>query len=291
MYKAIAANKRNTLVIMALFVGLIGAIGYIISSLYGDNSIAIWILVVALLYAVMQYFIADKLAVAAIGAKQISKNDNPRLYRIVENLSITMGLPMPKVYIINDKSPNAFSTGRDPEHAIVGATAGMLNIMDDRELTAVMAHEMSHVKDYDIRISLISFGLTSLIGFLSDITLRILFYNGRGRNNNNSLVILFGVVILILSPIIAGVIQLAISRQREYLADSNGALAIHDPEGMAEALERLKNNAKPMSKQRSASANMFIVNPLKGGFLSKLFSTHPPLDNRIKRLRENASKF
>ena len=290
MYKAIAANKRNTLVIMALFVGLIGAIGYIISLLYGDNSIAIWILVVALLYAVIQYFIADKLAIATIGAKQTNKNDNPRLYRIIENLSITMGLPMPKVYIIDDKSSNAFSTGRDPEHAIVGATTGILNVMDDRELTAVMAHEMSHVKDYDIRISLISFGLTSLIGFLSDITLRILFYDGRGRNNN-PLVILFGVVILILSPIIASVIQLAISRQREYLADSNGALAIHDPEGMAEALEKLKDNTRPMSRQRSASANMFMVNPLKEGFISKLFSTHPPLDDRIKRLRENASKF
>src|SRR5690606_3070565 len=153
MYKAIAANKRNTLLIMAVFVGLIGAIGWALAYVEGNISIAYGVIAVAAVYAVVQYFLAAKLATAITGAQQIEKKDNPRLYRMVENLSIASGMPMPKVYIINDPAPNAFATGRSPEHAIVGATTGLLDIMDDRELEAVMAHEMSHVRNYDIRVS------------------------------------------------------------------------------------------------------------------------------------------
>lgn len=293
MYKAIATNKRNTVLIMAVFVAIITAIGWIVSYFYGNTSITLWVLIGAAFYALIQYFAAGSLAVAMTGAQQIEKRDNPRLWRTVENLSITLGIPMPKVYIINDPAPNAFATGRNPQHAIVAATTGLLEIMDDRELDAVMAHEMGHVQNYDIRVSMISFGLVSAIGLLSDIVLRMLFFGGDRRENNNSnpVILIVGVVVIVLAPIVAALIQLAISRQREYLADATGALTIRDSDAMASALEKLEVYGKPMQKQQSATAQLFISNPLQPGFFSKLFSSHPPLEDRIKRLRQNADKF
>src|SRR5919199_1820369 len=222
MYSSIAANKRNTIIIMALFIGLVGAVGWAISYVYGNRSIAYWVIGVAAIYALIQYFAAAKLATLMTGAKEIEKKDNPRLYRIVENLTITTGMPMPKVYIIDDSAPNAFATGRDPKHAVVAATTGILDVMDDRELEAVMAHEISHVRNYDIRVSMIAFGLVSAIGILSDIALHMFFYsnNDERGNNVNPVVLIVGIVLIILAPIIATLIQLAISRQREYLADA-----------------------------------------------------------------------
>lgn len=291
MYKAIAANKRNTVLIMAVFVGLITAIGWVVSYFYGDTSITLWVLVGAALYALIQYFAAGSLAVAMTGAKQIEKRDNPRLYRTVENLSITLGIQMPKVYIIEDSAPNAFATGRNPKHAIVAATTGLLAIMDDRELDAVMAHEMGHVQNYDIRVSMIAFGLVSVIGILSDIVLRMLFWGDNRNSNSNPIVLIVGIVVIILAPIIAAIVQMAISRQREYLADATGAMTIRDSDAMASALEKLKSFGKPMKHQHSATAQLFISNPLRPGFIATLFSSHPPLDDRIKRLRQNADKF
>lgn len=292
MYQAIAANKRNTLLIMAVFVGIISAVGFAISYFYGNTSITYWVIGGAAVYALIQYYAASALAVAMTGAQQIEKKDNPRLYRVVENLSITLGMQMPKVYIINDSAPNAFATGRDPKHAIVAATTGLLDIMDDRELTAVMAHEMGHVQNYDIRVSMIAFGLVSAIGILSDIVIRMLFFGGDNRNSNsNPIVLVVGIVVIILAPIAAVIVQTAISRQREYLADASGALTTRDSDGMASALQKLLAYGKPMQKQSSSTAQLFISNPLKSGFFSKLFSSHPPLEDRIKRLRDNASKF
>jgi len=292
MYKAIAANKRNTLLIMAVFVGIIAAIGYAVSYFYGNTSITYWVIGGAALYALIQYYAAGALAVAMTGAQAIEKSDNPRLYRVVENLSITLGMQMPKVYIINDSAPNAFATGRDPKHAIVAATTGLMDIMDDRELTAVMAHEMGHVQNYDIRVSMIAFGLVSAIGILSDVVIRMLFFGGDNRNSNtNPVVLVVGIVVIILAPIAAVIVQTAISRQREYLADASGALTTRDSDGMASALEKLLSYGKPMQKQSSSTAQLFISNPLKPGFFSKLFSSHPPLEDRIARLRDNASKF
>ena len=292
MYKAIAANKRNTLLIMAVFVGIIAAIGYAVSYFYGNTSITYWVIGGAALYALIQYYAAGALAVAMTGAEPIEKSDNPRLYRVVENLSITLGMQMPKVYIINDPAPNAFATGRDPKHAIVAATTGLMDIMDDRELTAVMAHEMGHVQNYDIRVSMIAFGLVSAIGILSDVVIRMLFFGGDNRNSNtNPVVLVVGIVVIILAPIAAVIVQTAISRQREYLADASGALTTRDSDGMASALEKLLSYGKPMQKQSSSTAQLFISNPLKPGFFSKLFSSHPPLEDRIARLRDNASKF
>jgi heat shock protein HtpX len=293
MYGAIAANKRNTIVIMALFVGLVGAIGWAVSYFYGSTSITYWVIGVTLIYAIIQYFLAGKLATLITGAKEIEKKDNPRLYRIVENLTITEGMPMPKVYIIDDPAPNAFATGRDPKHAIVAATSGILEVMSDRELEAVMAHEISHVRNYDIRVSMIAFGLVSAIAILSDIALRMMFFSsGENRNNNtNPIMLVIGIVLIILAPIIASLIQLAISRQREYLADASGVMTTRDSEGMAMALEKLQQYGKPMKHQNTATAHLFLNNPLKPGFFSKIFSTHPPLEERIARLRSNAGKF
>lgn len=293
MYSSIAANKRNTVIIMAVFIGLIGAVGWAVGYMHNDIAISYGIIAVAAVYAIIQYFMASRLAVMTTGAKEIQKRDNPRLYRVVENLAITSGMPMPKVYIINDPAPNAFATGRDPRHAMVGATSGLLDIMDDRELEAVMAHEMSHVRNYDIRVSMIAFGLVSAISLLSELALRTLFYGGSRRSNNNGniIILIVGIVLVILAPIIAMLIQFAISRQREYLADASGSLLTRDPEGMANALKKLGQYSQPMQRQSGSTAHMFLVNPLKKGFLAGLFSTHPALESRIERLMGSRDKF
>ncbi len=275
---------------MALFVGLVAAIGWAISAYYGNVWITPWIIAGAAIYALIQYFIADKLAVAMTGAQQIEKRDNPRLWRIVENLSITTGMPMPKVYIVNDPAPNAFATGRDPKHAIVAATTGLMDIMDDRELTAVMAHEMGHVRNYDIRVSMIAFGLASVIGILSDIALRVLWFGGDNRQSN-PVTIIIGVAVIILAPIMATLIQSAVSRQREYLADATGAMTTRDPDGLASALEKLAHYSRPLQRQSTATAHLFFDNPLSPGSIMKLFSTHPPLEKRIQRLRSKLTSI
>lgn len=292
MYSAIAKNKRNTVLIMAVFVAIIGVIGVFVG-VYNDSYSLSWVIAgCALLYAILQYFIAGKLAVAMTGAQEIQKNDAPELWRVVENLAITSGMPMPKVYIIQDPAPNAFATGRDPKHAIVGVTTGLLEIMDKRELEAVMAHEMSHVQNYDIRVSMIAFGLVSAIGVLADIALRTMIFSDNDRKeNSNPIVLIIGLAVVILAPILASITQLAISRQREYLADASGVLLTRDTEGLASALEKLGAYGKPMQKQTTSTANLFISNPLKAGFFAKLFSTHPPLEDRIARLRDNATKI
>lgn len=292
MYGAIAANKRNTVLIIAAFIGLVAAVGWAISASLGYSWMTPWIILGAAIYALVQYFAASKLAVAMTGAKEVQKKDNPRLWRIVENLAITTGMPMPKVYVIDDPAPNAFATGRDPEHAIVAATTGIMDIMDDRELNAVMAHEMGHVKNYDIRVSMITFGLASAIGVLSDIALHMMWFGGGDNNRQSSPVtIVIGIVLIILAPIMAVMIQSAVSRQREYLADATGALTTRDSEALASALEKLGQNSRPMQRQSAATAHLFFSNPLKSGGVANLFSTHPPLEKRIERLRSNQAKF
>ena len=292
MYSSIAANKRNTVMIMALFVGLVSAIGWAISYLYGNQSIAYWVIGGAAVYALLQYFAASKLALAMTGAREIQKQDNPRLYRIVENLSIATGMPTPKVYLIDDPAPNAMATGRDPKHASVAATTGIMEIMDDRELEAVMAHEMGHVQNYDIRVSMIAFGLVSAIGILSDLAIQMFWFGGDRREGGvHPVVLIIGVVLILVAPVLAMLIQFAISRQREYLADATGAMTVRDSEGLARALEKLQLYGQPMQRQSTSTAHLFFNNPLKGNFVSKLFSTHPPLEDRIARLRGNAHKM
>ena len=291
MYSAISKNKRNTVLIMAVFVALIGVIGIVVGYLNNNYSLSVTILVMAAIYALIQYFAASSLAMAMTGAKEIQKQDAPELWRTVENLAIASGVPMPKVYLINDPAPNAFATGRDPKHAIVGATTGLLEIMDKRELEAVMAHEMSHVQNYDIRVSMIAFGLVSAIGLLADVALRMMFFGDSRDRNVHPMVYILGLAVVILAPILAAITQMAISRQREYLADASGALMTRDSEGLASALGKLRDYGRPMQKQATSTANLFLSNPLKPGFFAKLFSTHPPIDERIARLRNNATKM
>ena len=292
MYKQIAQNKRRTVLLMVVFVVFIGLLAVAFAAYYQDPFIALWTILAAIVYAVIQYFAAGSIATTMVGATEITKKDNPRLYNIVENLSITTGLPMPKVYIIDDQAPNAFATGRDPKHAVVAATTGLLDIMDDKELTAVMAHEMSHVKNYDIRVSMIVFGLVCVVGLISDIAFRMMFYGNRRRDNEGSPV---GYVLIaiaaILSPILAAVAQMAVSRQREYLADASSVNITRYPEGMISALKKLQSHSQPMKSQNTAAASMYINNPLRKGLFSDLFSTHPPIEKRIERLENGKKNF
>ncbi|WP_294180990.1 M48 family metallopeptidase [uncultured Schumannella sp.] len=295
MYSAIARNKRNTVFIILLFIVIIGALATIAAWYVGDWSIAIIAVSIAIVYAIFQYYMATRETLAMAGAQQIEKRDNPRLYRIVENLAITEGMPMPKVYIINDPAPNAFATGRDPEHAVVAATTGLLDIMTDPELEGVMAHEMGHVKNYDIRVSLIVFGLVIAIGLIADILLRMVFFGGRGRNNNNNgggiILIVVGLAAAILAPLVAASVQAAVSRQREYLADATGALTTRHPEALASALLKLQEYGRPVQKTNTSMSHLWISDPNKPGFFAKMFATHPPIPDRVARLRNNATKF
>ncbi|MBQ7802858.1 M48 family metalloprotease [Candidatus Saccharibacteria bacterium] len=293
MYKNITANKRNTILVMIGFVLLVAVIGGIFAYAYNDYMIAIEVFIIAAIYALFQYFMASKLAVAMTGAKKIEKKDNPRLYNIVENLTLTAGLPMPEVYIIEDKAPNAFASGRDPNHALVCATTGLLDIMNDKELTAVMAHEVSHVKNYDIRVSTIVFGLVCLVGAMADIGWRMVRYSGRRSNDRDSSPIGLIIVLItsILAPIAASLAQMAVSREREYLADSSAALLTRYPEGMISALKKLETHAQPMKQQNPATEAMFIANPLKTKSFKNLFSTHPPIEKRIERLENGKTQF
>ena len=292
MYKQIAQNKRRTVFIMIGFVAFIALIAGLFAYFMNDVWVAVWTIVVAIVYAIVQYFIAGSAAVAMSGAKEISKKDNPRFYNIVENLSITTGLPMPKVYIIDDSAPNAFATGRDPKHAIVAATTGLLDIMNDKELTAVMAHEMSHVKNYDIRVSMIVFGLVCVVGLVSDLAFRLMFYGNRKRDEEASPVgYVLVIIAAILAPICAALAQMAVSRQREYLADASAVNITRYPEGMINALKKLQAHSQPMKKQNIAAASMYINEPLKKGFFSNLLSTHPPIEKRIERLENGKNTF
>jgi heat shock protein HtpX len=294
MYRAIAKNKRNTVLIIILFVILIGILGFALSSLMGGDPLTVTIgtIIGAGVFTVIQYFAASRQALSMSGAIEIQKSDNPRLYRIVENLSITTGTPMPKVYIVNDPAPNAFATGRDPEHAAVAATTGLLDLLDDSELEGVMAHEMGHVQNYDIRVSMIVFGLVVAVGFISDIALRFTLFGGRGNNNNsNPIMIVVGLAALVISPIVAAAVQASISRQREYLADATGAFTTRHPDALASALQKLADYSRPMKKQNSTMAHMWISDPTKPGIMDRLFSTHPPLADRVARLGKIGGGF
>ncbi len=295
MYSAIAANKRNTVLIIIFFVLLIGGLATYAGYATGYGSSAFMIIGFVALYALIQYYAAGAFAVAASGAVQITKADNPRLWRTVENIAISEGMPMPKVYLIKDEAPNAFASGRDPKHAVVAATTGLLAIMDDNELQGVMAHEMAHVKNYDIRVSTIVFGLVSAVGILADFFLRMAFYSGNSRGKDSGQLAIFliaiGIVAWIVSALIGPIVSAAVSRQREYLADASGAEITRFPEGLQGALGKLRDYGRPMRKASSSMAHMYISDPVKPSVAERLFSTHPPLDKRIERLGTIGCKF
>jgi len=295
VYRAIAANKRNTWVIMVFFVAIIAGLGYVFDLYFsggGTGVVFYGVVIGALIYVAIQYYSAGKQALSMAGATPITKADNPRLYRIVENLAITTGLPMPKVYIVDDPAPNAFATGRDPEHAAVAATTGLLEIMNDAELEGVMAHELAHVKNFDIRVTTIVFGLVVVVGILADVLARMAFFGGMRRNGGgNPLILVVGILAMILAPLLAALIQAAISRQREYLADATGALTTRHPEALASALEKLGQYGRPLKKQQASMAHLWMADPIQPGVIDRMFQTHPPIQDRVERLLENKARF
>ena len=295
MYSAIAANKRNTVIIITGFVALIGLLAWLWGQASGNGSSAILIILFAASYALFQYYAASSIALSISGAHQIQKRDNPRLWNMVENLAISQGMPMPKVYIINDPAPNAFATGRNPEHAVVAATTGLLEIMDDNELEGVMAHELGHVKNYDIRVSMIVFGLISAIGIMADFAIRMAWFSGASRNRDSgqlgAALVLLGIVGWIIAALIGPMVSAAVSRQREYLADASGAAMTRYPDGLASALKKLGDYGRPMQRANTAMAHMYINDPIKPGLVERAFSTHPPIPKRIERLQKIGTSF
>lgn len=271
---------------MALFTGFVTGVAWLVSLYLGDRSFLPFVLAGTFIYVLISYFSAGKLAVMMNGAIQIEKKDNPRLWRTVENLVISEGMPMPKVYIMQDPAPNAFATGRNPQHAIVCATTGLLDMLDDKELQGVMAHELGHIKNYDIRVSMIAFAMVAVVGILADMLWRISWFRDSDDNNNSPIVMLLGFLAIILAPLIAALIQAAISRKREFLADATGALTTRYPEGLASALQKIGTHGSALKKQNTSTAHLFFANPLKGKSIASLFSTHPPIDERVKRLRK-----
>jgi heat shock protein HtpX len=286
MYEQIASNKRRTVFLMVFFLLILWALAYVISKATGSPGLLFFIGIFSIGYAIISYFSGAKMALAINRAKEIQKSDDPRLWRTVENLAITDGLPMPKVYIMDDPAPNAFATGRDYNHSAVCATTGLLQIMDDNELEGVIAHELGHVKNYDMRVNTLAFALVGVISLIADFFLRWSFFGGRDRENNNQLLIILALVAAIIAPFAASLLQLAISRRREYLADATGALTTRFPEGLASALEKLEKTGSATRVQNTSTAHMFFANPLKGHSFLNLFSTHPPLEARVKALRE-----
>ena len=278
MYQQIDENKRNTVLIFLGFIILISFLGGGIAYLNNDPTIAITTTIVALIYAVVQYFFSTQLAIMMTGAKKANRRDHRRLYNIVENLTITAGMP------------NAFATGRDPDHAIVAATTGLIDIMDDKELTAVMAHELSHVRNYDIRVSAIAFSLVCIIGFLSDVGIRMTRYTRKNDEENSPVGLLMIILGSVFAPLVASVAQMAVSREREYLADISAVELTRFPEGMISALKKLEEHSRPMTRQNAATEAMFINSPLKKQAVN-LFSTHPPIEKRIERLEHAKYSF
>jgi heat shock protein HtpX len=294
IYSAISSNKYKTWAIMLLFVLVITTVVYVFSKALGYGiGFAGIALVLAGITSVGSYFYSDKIVLATTGASEIKKSDNPELFRVVENLCIGDGLPMPKIYIIDDPSPNAFATGRDPKHSVVCVTMGILAILDKSELEGVIAHELSHVKNFDIRLMGIVAILVGFIAIAANLFMQQLWWGGgndRDRNNNaQGIFLIIGIVLAILSPIAATLIQLAVSRKREFLADASGALLTRYPEGLASALEKLNNDPRTLKSASNATAHLFIVNPFKGKetkqWFTSLFDTHPPIEERIKVLR------
>ncbi len=289
LYTQQSKNITKTWLLMSLFFVIVIAIGFFFSQYYRNPNILYFFVIFSVAMNIASYWYSDKIALAVNHAKPVTKNENPELWNIVENLSITAGLPMPKLYIIDDPAPNAFATGRDKEHAVVCVTSGIMQILDKNELEGVIAHELSHIGNRDILLSTVVVVLAGFISIIANMFLRSMFWGGgrdRDDNNNNGLMMLIGIVLSILAPIFATLIQLAISRKREFLADASGALLTRYPEGLANALLKIDKYSRPMKYANSATAHLFIANPFKGAGakVSNLFSTHPPIALRVKAL-------
>lgn len=291
LYTHQASNVGKTWALMGGFLVFIIGVGFVFSQVYGNPGI-LWIAIIfSLVMNFTSYWFSDSIALKMAGARPANKEEHFELFTTVENLAITAGLPMPRVFIIDDASPNAFATGRDPEHAAVAATTGLLRILNRTELEGVLAHELSHVGNRDILVSTVAVVLAGTIAMISDIAMRMAFFGG-GRDREGkggALMLVIGIALAILAPIAATLMQLAISRKREFLADASGALLTRYPEGLASALEKISASSMPMAKANHATAHLWISSPFKGDsartFMTKLFMTHPPIEERIAILR------
>lgn len=297
LYEQIAANKIKTWFLVSIFSIIIVLLGYVFGQWTGDVRFGIFLaVIISVVMSLAGFYQGDAISLATSGAQAIEKKDHPELYRLVENLAITAGLPTPKIYIITDTAMNAFATGRDPNHASLAVTSGLLKALDKQELEGVISHELSHIGNYDIRIMTIVVVLVGVILLLSDVMTRSLFF-GRGRRSNDSndgagIFLIIGIVLAILSPLFAQLIKLAISRQREYLADASGVLLTRYPDGLIRALEKIAVQDQPMLRANHATAHLFLANPFDPHVTKKfeqLFSTHPPIEERIKRLKSGSN--
>lgn len=293
IYSQINSNRNRTAFLMLIFLVFIFILGWFFgkSTGYGYEGLAIAI-VFSLFMSGISYFGGDKVALWSSGARPIEKKDQPEIYRLIENLAITAGLPTPKIYIIQDPGINAFATGRDPKHASVAITSGAMQSLEKQELEGVLAHELSHIKNYDIRLMMVVLVLVGLISLLANWMFRFRLFGGRRDDRESgqlgALLAIIGIVLMILSPIIAQLIQLAVSRRREYLADASGALLTRYPEGLARALEKISTQNRPLAHANDATAHLYFSNPFgkTKSTMHRLFSTHPPVEERIKLLRQ-----
>ena len=291
LYTQAESNTRKTWLYLTIFLLFIIGLGWLFSYLLGNQIILILAVVLSFLMSLGSYWYSDKIVLAITKAKPIEKKDNPELYRIVENLAITAGLPLPKIYIIEEAQPNAFATGRDPKHAVVAVTRGLLEKLERAELEGVIAHELSHIGNRDILLSTIVVVLVGIVAIISDFFLRISFWGGgrRSKGSAGAVLLVLGIVAAILAPLAATLIQLAISRKRESLADTSGALLTRYPEGLARALEKISQDPHPLKTANDATAHLYIASPFRGkekiSWIHKLFLTHPPVEERIKALR------
>ncbi len=294
MYEQIEKNKRKSLILMLGFIFFVIFLGWVFGELTRFGSFAILIAVIIAFISVWSsYYYSDRFVLAISGARPVEKAEFPYLYNVVEGLTIAAGIPKPKLYVIDSPALNAFATGRDPEHSAIAVTSGLLKKLDRLELEGVIAHEMSHIKNYDIRLGTLAVVMVGIIAFLSDWLMRSFLWGGfnddnRDRGALGPILVIIGLIMAILAPLIAQIIRLAISREREFLADASGALLTRYPEGLANALEKISQESVPLRTANNATAHLFIVNPFKnfGRRISSLFDTHPPIEERIKRLRE-----
>ncbi len=296
IYTHRASNVRKTWLIMSAFLVFIILVGWIYAQAMQTPGALYVAVAFALIMNVASYWYSDRLVLMMTHAKEVQKQDAPELYRIVENLAITAGLPTPKVYSINEPAPNAFATGRDEKHAVVAVTTGLLERLDKVELEAVLAHELSHIGNKDVLVSTVAVVLVGFVALLSDFFLRWTMFGGRGRRDDRGdgraqvLFLVIGIALAILAPLIATLLRLAVSRSREFLADASGAMLTRHPEALASALIKISQYPGEMRAANHATAHLFITNPFKAkngvGFMTKLFMTHPPIEERVKALRE-----
>jgi len=298
IYKQSDANRRRTWYLLISFVIIITVLGYIFSYAFNSQAVLYIAVIFSFSFAFISYWYSDKMVLAMSKATPVAKKTAPELYRLVENLCITAGLPLPKIYIINDDAPNAFTTGRDKDHAVLVVTTGLLQIMEKSELEGVVAHELSHIGNRDIQLATLVTVLVGIVVLLADWFRNWTFFGGRRSSNNSGegqlgmIIMIAAIILSILAPLFAYLMQFAISRKREYLADADGALLTRYPEGLARALEKIAQNKQPLKEANQATAHLYIASPFKAdtgkkvAWLRRAFATHPPIQDRIKRLRQ-----